>query len=220
MAAAAALTEHVVATAGVDAARRVLDVGCGFGGTLDHIGPVTPAAGWPVASTSASCAGRRLAGEAGRRRSWPPTNALPVRSGTGPRAGGGVRVPLPQPQGVLPGGGGCWRRAGPWRPLSAPAGAGGMATFLAKAAELGPGDWYGHSSTPLPRPATSGWGGDRVRPAGRRGRHPARCRPTRPGAAYARPRAPTRVATIDRVEALATGGAWEYHVLAFRRRGS
>jgi hypothetical protein len=26
---------------------------------------------------------------------------------------------------------------------------GGMGTFLAKAAELGPGDWYGHSSAPL-----------------------------------------------------------------------
>ena len=37
VAAAAALTERVAAVAGVAPGRRVLDVGCGFGGTLDHI---------------------------------------------------------------------------------------------------------------------------------------------------------------------------------------
>lgn len=36
-AAAAALTEHIVAAAGVDDGRAVLDVGCGFGGTLEHV---------------------------------------------------------------------------------------------------------------------------------------------------------------------------------------
>jgi SAM-dependent methyltransferase len=36
-AAAEALTERVVAAAGVADGRRVADVGCGFGGTLDHI---------------------------------------------------------------------------------------------------------------------------------------------------------------------------------------
>ncbi|HMG41362.1 MAG TPA: class I SAM-dependent methyltransferase [Acidimicrobiales bacterium] len=35
--AAEAMTDHVIAAAGVGAGRRVLDVGCGFGGTLDHI---------------------------------------------------------------------------------------------------------------------------------------------------------------------------------------
>ena len=35
--AAAALTEHVVAAAGVTPGTQVLDVGCGFGGTLAHI---------------------------------------------------------------------------------------------------------------------------------------------------------------------------------------
>lgn len=32
-----AMTEHVLRAAGVDDGTRVLDVGCGFGGTLDHI---------------------------------------------------------------------------------------------------------------------------------------------------------------------------------------
>jgi len=36
-AAAAAMTEHIVAAAGVADGRSVLDVGCGFGGTLEHI---------------------------------------------------------------------------------------------------------------------------------------------------------------------------------------
>ena len=36
-AAAEALTEHVVTAAGVADGRDVLDVGCGFGGTLDHV---------------------------------------------------------------------------------------------------------------------------------------------------------------------------------------
>jgi SAM-dependent methyltransferase len=35
--AAMALTEHVLSTAGVADGRQVLDVGCGFGGTLDHV---------------------------------------------------------------------------------------------------------------------------------------------------------------------------------------
>lgn len=35
--AAEAMTEHIVSAAGVADGRRVLDVGCGFGGTLDHL---------------------------------------------------------------------------------------------------------------------------------------------------------------------------------------
>jgi ubiquinone/menaquinone biosynthesis C-methylase UbiE len=36
-AATVAMTEHIVAAAGIGDGRRVLDVGCGLGGTLDHI---------------------------------------------------------------------------------------------------------------------------------------------------------------------------------------
>jgi hypothetical protein len=97
---------------------------------------------------------------------------------------------------------------------------GGMAVFLAKAAELGPGDWYGHSSSPL---TSAGY-----RRLGRATGFDllvdedvtARTLPTYRARRrlYREAGAEEGVATIDLVEALATEGAWQYHVLAFRRR--
>ena len=81
-AAAEAMTDHVIAVGEVRDGTRVLDVGCGFGGTLDHLRSRAPAlpAGRAQhrrapAALGAPAAGRR--GPAWRRpRSWPPTAAV------------------------------------------------------------------------------------------------------------------------------------------------
>jgi SAM-dependent methyltransferase len=223
VAAAAALTERVVAAAGVAAGRRVLDVGCGFGGTLDHIRSRHPgcrmaginiderqlrwarrlAAGGPVPFVAAD--GCRLPVAAATQDHvlavecvfhFPSRKAFFLEAARVLEPGGTLAMT---------------------DFLLAP---GGMAVFLAKAAELGPGDWYGHSSTPL---TSAGYG--------RLGRATgfdllvdedvtARTLPTYPARRrlYREAGADEGVATIDRVEALATEGAWRYHVLAFRRR--
>ena len=224
VAAAAALTEHVVGTAGVDAPGGCSTSAAASAAPSTTSGPGTRAAGWRGStSTSASCAGPGgWPGRTGRRRSWPPTGALPVRSGSQDHVLAvecvfhfpSRKAFFREAARVLAAGG----TLALTDFLLAP---GGMATFLAKAAELGPGDWYGHSSTPLTSAGYErlgrGTGFDllvdedvtpRTLPT-----YPARRR------LYAAAGADEGVATIDRVEALATEGAWEYHVLAFRRRG-
>ena len=172
--------------------------------------PRLPAAG---PSTSASCAGpgawpaRRAGAVRGRRRVR--CRCAPARRTTCWRWSACSTSPAARrSSGRRPG---CWRRADPGA-RRLPAGARGMATFLAKAAELGPGDWYGHSSTPLTSagyerlgrgPGSTCWStrtSPRTLPT-----YPARRRLCAAAGA-------DEVATIDRVEALATGGAWEYHV--------
>jgi SAM-dependent methyltransferase len=149
--AATNLTERVVAAAGIADGRTVLDVGCGFGGTLAHI-----------AGRNRGC---RLAGLniderqlAWARRLLGP--APPLVAGDGcflPVAPGSLDHVLAvecvfhfasrkgffrEAARVL--------RLGATLALSdfvlAP---GGLAAFLAQTAELGPGDWYGRSSAPL-----------------------------------------------------------------------
>ena len=98
--------------------------------------------------------------------------------------------------------------------------AGGLSTFLAKVAELGPGDWYGHSAAPVTSAAYERLG--RVMGFEMLDDEDVTTRTLPTYAArrrlYREAGAVEGVATLDRVERLATHGAWEYHVLAFRRR--
>jgi SAM-dependent methyltransferase len=221
VAAAAALTERVVAVAGVADGRTVLDVGCGFGGTLAH-----------VAARNHGC---RLAGlniderQLGwARRLLGVDPALVVGDGcclpVAPRTLDHVLAVecvfhFPSRKGFFREAARVLRPGGTLALSDFLLSPGGMPTFLAQVAELGPGDWYGHSAVPVTSAAYERLGrvmgfemlaDDDVT---------ARTLPTYAARRrlYREVGAPEGVATIDRVERLATQGAWEYHVLAFRR---
>jgi SAM-dependent methyltransferase len=220
--AATALTERVVAAAGVADSRTLLDVGCGFGGTLAL-----------VAARNRGC---RLAGLNIDERQLRWARRL---LGAKPPLVVGDGCCLPVAPGMLdhvlavecvfhfPSRKAFFREAARvLRPggtlalsdfLLSP---GGMPRFLAQVAELGPGDWYGHSAAPVTSAAYERLGrvtglemvADDDVTAHTLPTYAARRR------LYREMGAPEGVATIDRVERLAAQGAWEYHVLAFRRR--
>jgi SAM-dependent methyltransferase len=222
-AAAEALTDRILAAGEVVDGSRVLDVGCGFGGTLDHLRARAP--GCRLVGLNIDERQLRWA-----RRLLAPAPRLPLVAADGcrlPVAGGSLdHVLAVECVFHFPSRRAFFREAARvLRPggtlalsdfLLAP---GGMATFLAKAAELGPGDWYGHSSAPLTPAAYVRLGRGTGFELLADDDVTARTLPTYAARRrlYREAGAPEGVATIDRVEALATEGAWEYHVLAFRR---
>ncbi|HET6949931.1 MAG TPA: methyltransferase domain-containing protein [Acidimicrobiales bacterium] len=225
------MTERIVAAAGVTDGSRVLDVGCGFGGTLDHVGARNRGcrlAGLNIDERQLRHA-RRLLARDGRAPGGPPPFlagdgcALPVATGSHDH------VLAVECVFHFPSRKAFFREAAR---ILRPGGTLALSDFLlapgsigqvnANVNQLGLGPWFGRSSTPLT-------------PAGyaRLGRSvgldlladedvTARTLPTYPALRrlYRESGAEDGVATIDGCEALARAGGWEYHVLAFRRRGA
>jgi SAM-dependent methyltransferase len=225
--AARAMTEHILAAGEVGPGARVLDVGCGFGGTLDLL--------------RHRHAGCRLVGlNIDERQLWWGRRMLapaPGGDGIGFVAGDGCRLPVAG--GLVdhvlavecvfhfPSRKAFFREAAR---VLAPGGtlalsdfvvaAGSVGAVGANVTALGLGEWFGRSAAPLTPDGYARLGrasgfdllvDDDVT---------ARTLPTYPALRrlYRTQGLDDGVRTIDAVRDLAVAGGWRYHVLAFRRR--
>jgi SAM-dependent methyltransferase len=229
--AAAAMTEHIVAVAGVEDGTRVLDVGCGFGGTLDYVRGRNP--GSSLAGINIDVRQIQLARELLRLTGDPATHPMAFVTADGcrlPIADGALdhvlavecifhfpsrRDFLREAARVLKPGG----TVALSDFLMAP---GQLSTIVGRMAQeqLGDGNWYGHMGRPL---TPAGY----ARLARQSGLEltvdddvTAQTIPTYAALALLSTATdtPGGVTTTGALEELSVGGALQYHVLGFRRR--
>jgi ubiquinone/menaquinone biosynthesis C-methylase UbiE len=231
-AAGEAMTEAIVSAGGVADGGRVLDVGCGFGGTIDHVAARNPAcriAGINIDERQLRQARRLLAshGRAAGAAGTPLITAdgcrLPVASGTLDHV---LAVEcifhFPSRKTFFKEAARVLKPGGTLALSDFLLAQGSLASVTNQIDSLGLGPWFGYSARGL---TSKGYE--------RMGRAvgldlvvdedvTARTMPTYPALRelYRDAGMDDGVVTIDGCEALARSGSWEYHVLSFRKRSA
>jgi ubiquinone/menaquinone biosynthesis C-methylase UbiE len=225
-----AMTEAIVTAAGVTDGARVLDVGCGFGGTVDHVAVRNPScriAGLNIDERQLRQARRLLAshGRSPQSASTPFVTAdgcqLPVATGSLDHV---LAVEcifhFPSRKGFFKEAARVLKPGGTIALSDFLLAQGALGAITTQMEQLDMGPWFGYSARGL---TSKGYE--------RMGRAcgldlivdedvTARTMPTYPALRelYRDADMPDGVTTIDACEALAQSGSWEYHVLSFRKR--